>query len=148
MNGGGGDSTSSNVWNDMALLDAHLILGDSSAFDLSSVFMHHIQEQGGGTDIRGGSSGALHAPSPSPFPSPCPLSSFVLTKSGLERTSPLLAELEMPPMNTACTVLKVQDRGSLLVAEPTTAGISIFPLFAAAAGSAWRIKVLGVTGAD
>ena len=141
MNGGGGDSTSSNVWNDMALLDAHLILGDSSAFDLSSVFMHHIQEQGGGTDIRGGSSGAPHVPSPSPFPSPCPLSSFVLTKSGLERTSPLVAELEMPPMNTACTGLKLQDRGS-------SAGISIFPLLAAAAGSAWRIKVLGVTGAD
>ena len=142
MNGGGGHSSSSNVWNDMALLDAHLILGDSSAFDLSSVFMHHIQEQGGGTDIRGGSSGALHVPSPSPFPSPCPLSSFVLTKSGLGRTSPLVAELEMPPMNTARTGLQLQDRGSL------TAGISIFPLFAAAAGSAWRIKVLGVTGAD
>ena len=126
----------------MALLDAHLILGDSSAFDLSSVFMHHIQEQGGGTDIRGGSSGALHVISPPPFPSPCPRSSFVLTKSGLGRTSPLVAELEMPPMNTARTGLKLQDRAIL------TAGISIFPLFAAAAGSAWRIKVLGVTGAD
>ncbi len=148
MNGGGGDSISSNVRNDMVLLDAHLILGDSSAFDLSSVFTHHIQEQGGGTDIRGGSSGALHVPSPSPSPSPCPLHSFVSTKSGLERTSPLVAQLEMPPMNTACIGLKLQDRGSLLVAEPTTAGINIFPLFAAAAGSAWRIKVLGVTGTD
>lgn len=53
-----------------------------------------------------------------------------------------MTELEMPPMNTARTGLKLQDRESL------TAGISIFPLFAAAAGSAWRIKVLGVTGAD
>ncbi len=148
MNGSVGDSTSNNFRNDLELLDAHLILGDSSAFDLSSLFMHHIREQVGGSDIRGSSSGSLLVPSPSPSPSPCPLSPFVPTKSGLERTSPLVAELEMPPPNTAIPAFKLQDQGSFFVAEPTTADIIIFPMFTAAAGSVWRIKVLGVTGAD
>jgi hypothetical protein len=131
------------------LLDARVLLGDSSAFDVSSLFLHS-QEKIRGSDIWGSSISA-RAQSPSPSPTPSPLPSFFTTKKGTESTAAVLVELELPflpsHLNIGCHGLKHELGESQVDVKPTCMRMQFFPLLAAATGCSWRVTVLGVTGA-
>ena len=127
------------------MLDARVFLGDSSAFDVSSLFLHH-QEQVRGADRWSSSSSAsrMQTLSPSPFPT------FFTSKNATESEAAIVVVLELPTLhlalNQACLGL-MQGVGSIgAEVEPSCVHMQLFPLFSAGTGSSWRVTVLGVTG--
>jgi hypothetical protein len=130
------------------LLDARVLLGDSSVFDVSSLFLHS-HEQIRGSDLWGSSISATRTHSPSPSPSPSPLPPFFTIKKGTESLSAVLVELELPfppHLNISCPGLKHGLGESRVDVNPTCMRMHLFPLLAAATGCLWRVTVLGVTG--
>lgn len=131
----------------MIVLDARILLGDSSALDLSSLFLQN-QRQMNGTAVWANSGIAARCTqSPSPSPSPSPLPPSFTVKRGTECTAAIIAELELPPSpptyNTACPAVNQGFKGH---DESKCVPLHIFPLCASPTGCPWRVTVLGVTG--
>lgn len=130
------------------MLDARLFLGDSSAFDVSSMLLHELG--GAGVDLRGISSSALRVPSRSTSPS-LSLHPLVVAQMVGPGAACIVVELHLPPppppLNIACPGLMMQDTWGQIEVERTCLYIQLLPLIPFAAGSLWRITVLGVAGA-
>jgi hypothetical protein len=129
----------------LVLLDARVFLGDSSAFDVSSLFLHH-QEQSRGADRWSSSISAsrMQTLSSSTF------STFFTSKKATESEAAIVVALELPALhlalNEACLGLK-QGAGRIGAdVETSCVHMQLFPLISAGTGSSWRVTVLGVTG--
>ncbi len=126
---------SGGIRSDLLLLDARLILADSSAFDLYSILLHTSEGGGGGAGVKNNS--APHAPSPSPSPSPSPYPSSFVAQMRAEGAVPIIVELDLP------TPLHVDGQ---IEVERKCMRVQLLPLIPVTASSMWRITLLGITG--
>jgi hypothetical protein len=138
------------VRKDLVLLDARLILGDSSAYDLSSILVHD-QERTGGVGLKRISSSTPRLSSPSPSPSPSPHPPVFSTQMRVEIEALIVVELNfsppLSPLRIACPSLQLQNMAENIGIERKCMRMQLMPLIPAAASSIWHVTVLGVTGA-
>jgi hypothetical protein len=147
--------SSSSAPNNVVFVDARLMLGDCSAFDLNSLLLFP-RAQAGASDLNG-SSGVTSSLSASL--STCSEPSYVGRNNWSWGNELIAAELELPTstpfLNTDCTGSKLVEAG-LRVAGPLRIVVQMLPLLkrsaeasagALAPDSVWHVRVLGVTGA-